>query len=199
MRLTGGSAVAHAAERRVERLAMGGPAVLALGAGTRGAPSRARSAGSRSVAIASASASGLARIVEQRLAIVRRERGNPRQRRRDHRQPGRHVLEDLERRPVEAEGERAVSGDVEGRDADVGRGQTRRHDVVRHRAGERDVREARGIRPDAGQLGSVADEDRRDVVLAARTAAASSRPRGRRRRASCGRRPRRPPASRAAG
>ena len=43
------------------------------------------------------------RIVQQAFTSVLDEAGDPGDSRGDHRQPGRHVLEHLERRPVEAE------------------------------------------------------------------------------------------------
>ena len=105
----------------------------------------------------------------------------------------RHVLEDLQRRPVEAERQRRVRADVERRDADVGGGETRRHRVVRHRAGEDDVAEAR-----AASAARAAARGRRRSntapmsVPSARVRARASRARGESRRASSGTRRRRP-------
>ena len=67
-------------------------------------------------------ASGLRRVVQQALAAVADDRRYPIDRRRDDGKAGGHVLEDLERRPVEAERQRPVRGDVERGDADVGCG-----------------------------------------------------------------------------
>ena len=74
------------------------------------------------------------RIVEQPFASMFDERAQARQRRRDDGQADGHVLEDLQRRPVEPEPQRAVPRRIERRDADVGGGQRRRQRGVRQRA-----------------------------------------------------------------
>ncbi len=84
------------------------PTVLANGAlaGGRAEPSRTRAPDRSARASASASAAGPRGIVEQPFASVRQQRWNAIDGRRDDRQARGHVLEDLQRRPVEPERQR---------------------------------------------------------------------------------------------
>ena len=97
-----------------------------------------RSLPAHASASASASAAGDGMVEQTPSRPSADERRDPSHRGRDHRQPRGHVLEDLQRRPVEPERQRRVRADVERRDADVGAGERRRHPVVRQRAGEDD-------------------------------------------------------------
>ena len=107
-------------------------------------------------------------VVEQPLFAVADDAGKPLDAGRDDRKAGRHVLEDLERRPVEFMRQRRMSGDVEGRDANVGSGEDRRHVCVRHGSDECNAVERGGGIAYARQLRAVADEHRFDVVPATR-------------------------------
>ena len=132
-------------------------------------------------------------IVEQSLALVTDERRDAIRGRRHHRESRRHVLENLQRRPVEPELERTMGGEVERSGADVGGGEAGRHASVRHRSGEDDPRDALRLATSGGQFRAVASEHRADVVPAPRAQRAGSRGRGAPRRASCGTRRRRSP------
>ena len=67
-----------------------------------------------------------------------------------------------------------MRADLERRDADVRRRQARRHRLVRYGAGHGDVGQAGDFMANAGELGTVADEDRAEI----RPALADHRARG---------------------
>ena len=99
------------------------PAVVSRTARARAPRRRAAAAAAASAAAARARPPARRGPPDRRgaFAPVADERRDARDGRRDHRQSGRHVLEDLQRRPVEAERQRLVRADVERRHADVRR------------------------------------------------------------------------------
>src|SRR5262245_24424905 len=104
-------------DRLAERVAMRSPTVLADRSVARGVSQRS------SHTWIGKSLEGLGeglrcgRVVEEAFVPVLDERGEAIDAWRHHWEAARHVLEDLERRPVEAERQGTVCGDVERRDA----------------------------------------------------------------------------------
>ena len=112
------------------------PAEVLLGAGPRRGAQPAPAVGVRQRVERGGERAGRGAVVEHaRLASppARRDRPQAGQGRRDDRQARGHVLEHLQRRPVEAVPQRRVRVRVERRHADVGGGERGRHRVVGQR------------------------------------------------------------------
>ena len=111
---------------------------------------------------------GLGAVIEHaRLALApvpAKNRPQAGQRRRHHREAGRHVFENLQRRPVESERQRRVRRRIERRDPYVGGRQRGGHGLMRHRSGEDDVADAGCLGAHPRQLRSLTDHDRTDLT-----------------------------------
>ncbi len=115
----------------------------------------------------------IGRIVEQAFLPVAHDVRQTLDARRHDRKPRRHVLENLQRRPVKLVRQRRMGRDVEWRHADVGGCEDRRNVFVRHGTNECNAVETGGCVSHTGQLRTVADEHRLDVVSAARAKASN--------------------------
>ena len=89
---------------------------------------------------------GIGRIIEQAFEPVANDMREPLDSRHDDRKPRRHVLEDLERRPVELARKRRMRRQIERRDAHICSGQTCRNTRMRKRACKDDAWRRRRLR-----------------------------------------------------
>ena len=106
---------------------MGLPAVLPHRAITRGLSQRAANFRCGRGGERLGERAGLRGVVEYALAAIAHYRRNPIDGGCDDGQACGHVLENLERRPVEPEGQRTMGANLEWGDADVGGREIRRH------------------------------------------------------------------------